>query len=239
MGVAQAPRKQSWFSRHPMFSAGLAIAAALLVVIVVSPGQDGAPNTGTAGPDQPAAAAPATSDPDDSTAGGASDEPSEEPSEAQSDEPTEEPSDEPTEEPSEEPDLAFGVGDVAPAGDLEFVVDGIETGLESIGDGFLDEQAQGQYALVEIAVTNVGNEAATFYDGDQILIDTDGREHSSDSGPWIYLDDGDGLFITDINPGNTATGTLVFDIPTDATPASVLLSDGGWFSPSEVEVSLQ
>lgn len=221
------PPKRGWFSRHPFLSAVLTVAAVLLVAIVASPGQDDSATTSAGNPNQPVVTGPTSTDPDDPAAGAAPDQPSEEPS------------DEPTEEATEEPDLAFGIGDAASAGDFEFVVEGIETGRESIGNGFLNEEAQGQYLLVEISVTNTGNEEATFYGGDQVVVDTEGREHSADSGAWMYLDDEEGFFITDINPGNSTAGTLVFDIPTDATPASILLSDGLWFSSNEVEVSLR
>ncbi|WP_147915481.1 DUF4352 domain-containing protein [Ruania zhangjianzhongii] len=233
------PPRRGWFSRHPVLSAGLTIAAVLLVAIVANPGQDDSATAGPHDPNHPAAVAPSTTDPDDPTAGAAPDEPSEEPTEQPSEDTSEDASAEPTEEPSEEPELTFGIGDAARAGELEFVVDGVETGQESIGDGFLSEEAQGQYVLVEVTVTNTGSEEATFYDGDQLLIDTEGREHSSDSGAWMYLDEDEGFFVTDINPGNTTAGVLVFDIPTDATPASITLSDGSWFSYSEVEISLQ
>ena len=132
----------------------------------------------------------------------------------------------PAEEAEAEPaDDTAGVGDTAADGDFAFVVSEIETGVESVGDEYLGVEAQGQFVLVHLEVTNTGDEPQYFSDTDQMMVDTEGRQHSADSEAGIYVAENDVLLISEINPGNTASGVLVFDIPADAVPATVELHD--------------
>ncbi len=88
--------------------------------------------------------------------------------------------------------------------------------------------------LVHVTVTNIDDQAQMFDGSSQKLVDTAGREHSADTSAAIYLGDANS-FLTDINPGNSVEGTVVFDVPADAVPRasrSTTPSSGG------VEVSL-
>ncbi|MBD8079951.1 DUF4352 domain-containing protein [Cellulosimicrobium arenosum] len=139
------------------------------------------------------------------------------------------------EEPVEKPDAAAVVGDAVRDGKFEFTVTEVETGVASVGDDFLAQEAQGQYVLVHMTVENIGDEAQLFDGSSQELTDTEGRTHENDGSAAIYLDDSNS-FLTDINPGNSVDGVVVFDIPADATPASIELHDS-MFS-GGVEVAL-
>ena len=66
--------------------------------------------------------------------------------------------------------------------------------------------------------------AGSFFGSNQFLIDTEGRKASADDEAAIYLDEAQSLY-EPINPGNSLTGTVVFDIPVDAAPASLELHD--------------
>ncbi len=72
--------------------------------------------------------------------------------------------------------------------------------------------------LVHVTVTNIGDQAQMFDGSSQKLVDTAGREHFADTSAAIYLGDANS-FLTDINPGNSVEGTVVFDAPADAVPA--------------------
>jgi len=73
-------------------------------------------------------------------------------------------------------------------------------------------------------VKNIGDEAQLFDGSSQNLLDTKGRTHSADSEAAIYLDESNS-FLNEINPGNKVDGVVVFDIPKDATPATLELHD--------------
>jgi len=66
--------------------------------------------------------------------------------------------------------------------------------------------------LVTVNVTNVGDQPQSFIGGNAKLFDSAGREFSASTEAAIYLQDSNSLY-EEINPGNTVTGTLVFDIP--------------------------
>lgn len=117
-----------------------------------------------------------------------------------------------------------GIGAVVADGKFEFTVTSVEPGVAHIGDATFGVDAQGQFLLVHVTVANVGDAAQYFDSSSQKLLDTQGRTHSADASAAIYLPDSNS-FLTSINPGNTVEGIIVFDIPVDATPASLELHD--------------
>ncbi|WP_370890282.1 DUF4352 domain-containing protein [Janibacter sp. GXQ6167] len=128
------------------------------------------------------------------------------------------------------------LGDTVRDGKFEFVVTEVKSGVDSVGGTYLNEQAQGQFVLISISVTNVGDESQTLYDGAQKLTDDKGRTFESNSYAAIVMEDND-VWMTKINPGNTVTGTLVYDMPKGAKPVTIDLHDS-MFS-GGVEVSLR
>ena len=72
---------------------------------------------------------------------------------------------------------------------------------------------------------NTGKEAAGFSESEQKLVDTEGRQHSV-SGDSLYLGDASMIY-EKVNPGNTVTGKLLYDVPADAVPAKLELETGG------------
>lgn len=194
--VAQptAPRR-SWFARHKVLTGVGAFVALIVVVNALGGGDDEEPTDAA-----PAAAASADAG---------------------------QPAPEEKEEkaaPAAEEVAAAGIGTPVRDGKFEFTVTGVEPGVASIGSDVFGETAQGQFLLVRMTVTNIGDEAQHFSGSNQELVDTEGRTHSADTSAAIYLDDSDS-FLNQINPGNSVEGTVVFDIPTDATPASIELHD--------------
>ncbi|MGO0576437.1 DUF4352 domain-containing protein [Ornithinimicrobium panacihumi] len=136
---------------------------------------------------------------------------------------------------AEEAAAAPTIGDTVTIGDFEVTVSGIEDGFDYVGPADWGEAAQGQFVKILLTVKNNGTSAEYFLDSEQKLIDEQDREHSTSSA--AYLLDEENLWLTEINPGNTATGALLYDIPTDATPVRIHLSSG-WFGDT-AEVSLE
>ena len=128
-----------------------------------------------------------------------------------------------------EDDAAAGVGDAVRDGDFEFVVQGVQCGVETLGEDFLEETAQGQYCVVTVDVSNIGDEAQTFFADNQILLDAEGREFSADSGAAFAANpDADSIF-SEVNPGNALSGVEVpFDVPVDAQPSEIELHDSAF-----------
>jgi hypothetical protein len=130
-----------------------------------------------------------------------------------------------------------GIGQSAVDGAFSFTVKTVECGIESVGNDTFGEEAQGQFCLISLSIENIGDEAQTMFADNQKLFDTEGREFSADTGSMIYLENGADAWLSEINPGNTLEGQILFDIPKDATLDYITLSES-LFS-GGVEVSLQ
>jgi hypothetical protein len=109
-------------------------------------------------------------------------------------------------------------------GKLEFTVTSIESGVPSVGSEAFGQKAQGQFVLMHLTIQNIGDKAQYFDGSSQKVFDAQGREFSADSGAAIYLEDSNS-FLNEINPGNTVTGTVVFDMPLGAAIAKLELHD--------------
>lgn len=118
-----------------------------------------------------------------------------------------------------------GIGEEARDGKFGFVVTGIETGLPTIGDNpYLQKDAEGQFILVHVEITNTSDKPQTYFGSNQTLIDTKGREFKNDAMAAVNLNP-ESAIGGDINPGITRKTTIVFDIPADATPKEIEVHD--------------
>ncbi|MYR06309.1 DUF4352 domain-containing protein [Gordonia sp. SID5947] len=125
-------------------------------------------------------------------------------------------------------------------GKFEFVVTGVERGLESVGSNpYLAQKAQGQFVIVAMTVKNIGDRPQGFSPSNQKLLDSQGRSFESDTSAQIALDsDSTDVAVWDnINPGNAVQVRIVYDMPAGAAPATVELHDS-MFSGGE-KVSLK
>ncbi|MBP1160231.1 DUF4352 domain-containing protein [Rhodococcus sp. PvR099] len=110
-------------------------------------------------------------------------------------------------------------------GKFEFVVTDVQTGLSSLGDNqFLAEEAQGQFVIVTMTVQNTADEPKGLSPDNQEMYDTKGRKFTADTSAGLNLDTDVALW-DEINPGNTVTMKVVYDMPIDAAPAEIELHD--------------
>lgn len=203
-------RKRSWFARHKVLTTlGVLVVAVVAIASATSGGSD-APDT----------SAPAAGG---STAGGG------DPA-APADDPA---ADDAGDDPAPAAEQPAGIGTPVRDGKFEFTVTGIEPGVARIGDDMLGQDAQGQFVLVHLTVTNIGEEAQYFDGSSQKAFDAQGRELSADGSAAVYLGDANS-FLNQINPGNSVTGTVVFDIPADAALTRLELHDSPFSGGVEV-----
>jgi hypothetical protein len=132
----------------------------------------------------------------------------------------------PAEEAAPEPTMP-GIGQPAADGDFSFVVSGVDCSLTSIGSEYVGTEAQGQFCVVSVAVTNIGDSAGSFFGDNAKLLNAEGQEFSADTEAAIYLEESDSLF-EEINPGNTLNSKVVFDVPAGATPVAIELHDSAF-----------
>jgi hypothetical protein len=120
-----------------------------------------------------------------------------------------------------------GIGDAVRDGQFEFVVSDVSCGRSEIVNGILRAQAQGQFCVIEVSVTNTGREARRFADGDQRAYGPGGEQYAADTGAGVVAN-GDGVAVWNVvNPGNSIHANVVYDIPTTATLSIVELHDSG------------
>jgi len=203
-------KRKNWFARHKVLT-GLGTAVVLVVIIASA--------SGGGGDDSPAVADVDTTATQRADAAG---------------KPAEDAKTENAEKPAKA-DTLPAVGDKVRDGKFEFTVTKLEDGVQEVGDEILGEKAQGQFVLVHMTVENIGDEAQYFDGSSQSLVDTKGRTHSADSEAGIYLDESNS-FLNEINPGNKVDGVVVFDIPKNATPATLELHDSMFSGGVEVAV---
>lgn len=131
------------------------------------------------------------------------------------------------------------IGDTVAAGDWDFTVTKFKCGSAKIGDEYSNKKAQGQFCKMSIQVKNNGSKQETLNDSNQKLFDSEGREFSSDSDAWIYADPDSSLFLEGINPGNTAKGVVIFDVPKDAEIVRAELVGGlfGFDDPAAIDLT--
>lgn len=130
------------------------------------------------------------------------------------------------------------VGEAANDGKFEFTVSSIECGKTSVGaNQYLTKTAQGQYCLLNVSVKNVGDQAQSLLSSNQFLLNASGQKYSADDMATIYNAPNGTSWYNDINPGNSVTGAIVFDIPKDQTAATAELHDSAFSG--GVKVNLQ
>jgi hypothetical protein len=129
------------------------------------------------------------------------------------------------------------IGDEVQDGSFTFKVTNVETGAQALGDSFLRSEAQGMYVLVHVTVTNIGTESALFTSANQTLLDAQGREFDADAGAALMNVPDSESFLTDINPGNSVKGVLVFDVPEGLSPAAIELHESMFSSGALVSLA--
>lgn len=128
------------------------------------------------------------------------------------------------------------VGEAVRDGKFEFVVKGLECGKPTVGaNEYITKTAQGQYCLLSVTVKNIGNEKQSLFSANQKLLN--GKvEYSADDTATLYAAPQGSSWYSDINPGNSVEGTIVFDVPKDVTPTVAELHDSAYSGGAKVNL---
>lgn len=98
--------------------------------------------------------------------------------------------------------------------------------MNAVGDNqFLRKEAQGEYILIHVTVSNIGDKPRSYFGGNQQLIDDQGREFTNDVEAEINLNT---QLSADINPGNKLAVIIAFDVPQGAVPAAIEFHDSAF-----------
>jgi hypothetical protein len=119
------------------------------------------------------------------------------------------------------------IGQPARGATFEFTVRKLKCGVSKVGDNFIHATAQGQFCLVTLRVKNVGSEPEAYSSYQQVATGRNGAKYYNDDEAEFWANSKDNLpFMKSINPGNSETGVLVYDIPKGGRLVSLELFDG-------------
>jgi len=137
---------------------------------------------------------------------------------------------EPTDGPAAAPDAPpglLGIGQPAADGKFSFVVNGVDCGRTQVGNRYFNTTAQGMFCIIDLVITNIGDESQSFLGGNCTLLNAEGQEFSADSEAAFYFEDAEWLY-EEINPGNSLATKVVFDVPAGMAPTSIELRDSAF-----------
>lgn len=123
-------------------------------------------------------------------------------------------------------------------GDFAFVVTRVECGLSFLGDQARRQRARGQFCVVTLSVRNIAAVPRAFSMVSQKAYDASGTAYSTDTPTTgLAAPRGSLIWVSEINPGDSATGPLVFDLPRGKTLTRLKLHDSGASDGAEVRVA--
>ncbi|MCA1011397.1 DUF4352 domain-containing protein [Halobacillus halophilus] len=112
---------------------------------------------------------------------------------------------------SEEKEQTYGIGDKVDVGKMAFTVNE-KTTASTVGPEMLQEEANGKYVIVDVTVTNNGNEANTV-DSSMFKLKFEDKTYEADSAATMSAnEDAVEFFLAEVNPDSTIEGKVAFDI---------------------------
>lgn len=131
------------------------------------------------------------------------------------------------EKPDNEKSRNPGIGQPARDGKFEFVVNGVDCSKTELGDQYLSTKAQGTFCIVDLTIKNIGDKAQGFFGENAKLLNAQKQQFSADNEAAVYLNDSSSLY-EEINPGNTLSSKVIFDVPAGTAPTAIELHDSAF-----------
>lgn len=132
----------------------------------------------------------------------------------------------------------YSIGQEVPVGDVVYLVNSKEV-TTNVGGEF-GKTANGVFLVLNVTVKNNGKEAITVTDDFFTLLKGD-VEYKSDSTAGIYANQDAKFFLTEVNPENSVTGNVVFDITEETAndPSIQLRVQTGYWGTETGVINLQ
>jgi hypothetical protein len=118
-------------------------------------------------------------------------------------------------------------------GSFTFVVTGVESAptVTDPTNAYVSKNAQGEYVIVHLTVTNTGQAGQTYLSTLQKLR-AGANTYAPDDEASFYL----GHAVEDVNPGNQLDTSVAFDVPPGTVPDSVELHESPLSSGAQVSL---
>lgn len=112
------------------------------------------------------------------------------------------------------------IGEVTKVGDVEYIVNS-KSVSQNVG-GEYGKTANGSYLILNVTVKNTGKKSITVTNDFFKLLKGD-TEYETDSLAGVYANEEGKFFLSELNPENSITGNVVFDLNTETANASGLV----------------
>lgn len=112
------------------------------------------------------------------------------------------------------------IGEVTKVGDVEYIVNS-KSVSQNIG-GEYGKTANGSYLILNVTVKNTGKKSITVTNDFFKLLKGD-TEYETDSVAGMYANEEGKFFLSELNPENSITGNVVFDLNAETANASGLV----------------
>jgi hypothetical protein len=122
-----------------------------------------------------------------------------------------------------------GLGQPASDGKFTFTVNSAKCGIPSVGDtaNGLGATAQGQFCDVNMKIANTSSQSQDFSSSDQYAFSPTGSKYSDSTAATIAAGVDQNVF-SGINPGNSITTDIYYDVPTGSSIAKFELHDSAF-----------
>ena len=109
---------------------------------------------------------------------------------------------------------AVSIGQPAKTANWQVIVPEPPEVTDVVGRGIIAEKAAGQFVIVRLELTNIGDKGSTFSDWQLELVDEENRIHKP-ADFSVQSAAGGGLFLEQLNPGVSKSVLVVFDVARD------------------------
>lgn len=121
-------------------------------------------------------------------------------------------------------------------GRFEFVVRQVDCSKNTVGVEHLKRTAAGRYCVVSLSVRNIATSPQIFLGKVQKAYDAAGTGYTEDAIASLYANQNIRTLLRKIDPGDSVTGKMVFDVPKGTTLTTLELHDS--YLSGGVEVAL-
>ena len=106
---------------------------------------------------------------------------------------------------------SFSIGEEVTVGDVAYTVNSISS-AQTLGGEYMNKTAQGMFLVVNVTVTNKGNESLDVSNAFFTLVDGE-KQYDSDGVASLYAnEDGQSFFVNSINPDLSLSSNVAFDV---------------------------
>jgi hypothetical protein len=132
------------------------------------------------------------------------------------------------------------IGDTVRVGDAEWTVTNARRAkvLRQEGFGSCGDTKQGNFVIVGFRFTNQSNEAVTLDTISLPLHDSQGRVYEADTDTFGYIPAEKDIFLTQVNPGVTQEGAVIYTVAPNASGFTLHAGDLEFFGADEAKITL-